>query len=70
MKHRKQKIQIDDAERAFTVAEFCACMGIGRTQYYALKAQGRGPAEMHIGGSVRISPEARKAWRAMMERPD
>jgi predicted DNA-binding transcriptional regulator AlpA len=68
MKRKQQSPQIEDSERAFTVSEFCACMGISRWQYYNLKRTGRGPREMHIGSSVRISPEARKAWRALMER--
>jgi excisionase family DNA binding protein len=64
---KRKQITIDDNERAFTIKEFCAAMGISRTTFYMLKREGRGPREMHIGGAVRISPEARKAWRAAME---
>jgi hypothetical protein len=67
VKRRRKPIPIADAERCFTIAEFCASANIGRTQYYALKRDGRGPREMKIGASIRISPEARAAWRALME---
>jgi predicted DNA-binding transcriptional regulator AlpA len=66
-KRKPKPHNIDDRERAFTIDEFWAAMGIGRSAYYELRKQRRGPREMKIGTSVRISPEARKAWRAQME---
>jgi predicted DNA-binding transcriptional regulator AlpA len=51
----------------FTVADFCKSEKISRAHYYNLKARGEGPREMRLGKCVRISPEARAAWRRERE---
>ena len=52
----------------WTIPEFCKRNKIGRTHYYTLKLAGRGPDEMDLGGTKRISAEAEVRWRARMER--
>jgi hypothetical protein len=53
---------------ALSVAEFCEQHSISRALYNTLRAQGKGPREMHVGGITRISVEAAAAWRKRMER--
>jgi hypothetical protein len=55
-------------EPSQTIDEFCTSERISRAQYYVMKNEGWGPAEMWVGTSVRISPEARRAWRRERER--
>ena len=54
-------------ESSQTIDEFCTSERISRSQYYVMRAEGWGPAEMWIGAAVRISPEARRAWRRERE---
>jgi hypothetical protein len=35
--------------------------------FYKLKAEGRGPKTMHVGGRTMISVEAAREWRRAME---
>ena len=57
-----------DPEASQTIPEFCASEGISKAFYYELQKAGRGPRVMrHADGCVRISPEARREWRAERE---
>jgi hypothetical protein len=59
-KHRKP-------EHADTIPSFCESEAISESTYYKLKRLGKGPREMLIEGSVRISPEAKADWRRERE---
>lgn len=52
---------------AKTIRQFCDDYGISRTHYYVLGKVGRGPKEMILGRTKRISEEAETEWRARME---
>ena len=55
-------------DQAQTIIEFCTSERISKSLYFKLKRAGRGPREMRPGGNVvRISPQARRDWRAEME---
>jgi hypothetical protein len=44
---------------------------MSKTQYYALRKAGLGPREQHVGGSIKITPEAEAEWdRARMAPQD
>jgi hypothetical protein len=49
---------------AFTIPEFCEHYGISHATYHKLQRQGQGPAELRLGGVVRITFAARHAWEA------
>jgi hypothetical protein len=57
-------------ERALTIAEFCALENIGKATYYKMRRAGLGPEETYVPipgmRLVRISPEARREWHAML----
>jgi hypothetical protein len=55
---------------AYTIKNFCRAHNISIPTYYDLKKQGLGPAEMRMGGVIRISREAAAAWRQARENPD
>ena len=64
---RRPKPEISFADRdAYTIEEFCVSNGISRSSYYNMSPEDR-PTEMVIGGSKRISREARFDWRRRME---
>jgi predicted DNA-binding transcriptional regulator AlpA len=63
-KVRIKKIVVSDP--TLTVAEFCDAEGIGRSTYCKLRKEGRGPRELRIGATIRITAEARKEWRKKM----
>jgi predicted DNA-binding transcriptional regulator AlpA len=68
-KPREKRIKhIVVANPSLSIQEFCDAEGIGRNTYYKLKKQGRAPREFRIGASVRISHEARIAWRRKMQK--
>jgi len=47
---------------AYRVDEFCDAYGISRSTYNKLRTDGRGPREMRVGKSIRISKEAALDW--------
>jgi len=55
-------------DRALSIDEFCATENICPATYYKLKRQGFGPAELRLPGTniIRVTPEARRAWHALM----
>jgi hypothetical protein len=53
---------------AFSVATFCARHDISVAHFYRMRAEGRTPAEMRLGGRVLISKEAAQRWRRERER--
>ena len=53
-------------ERAMTIADFCYRENLSRSLYYKLKRVGLGPEETRILNLVRISPEARAKWHAIL----
>lgn len=52
----------------YTVAQFCADHNIGRTHFYRLVKDGKGPRLMKLGRRVLISAEAAADWRLAMEK--
>jgi hypothetical protein len=58
-------------ERSLTIPEFCAAEQISEPTYYKMRSLGLGPQEMRFPGlrAVRITPQARDAWRKRMENP-
>ena len=50
-----------------TIPSFCQSNAISESGYYNLKRRGLGPREIEIGGTVRITPEAERDWRAERE---
>jgi hypothetical protein len=55
------------AKKAYSITEFCASNGIGRTTYYEIKKHGQGPREMIVGARKLISEEAAADWRRERE---
>jgi broad specificity phosphatase PhoE len=54
---------------SYTIKQFCKLENISPPTYHNLKNRGLGPREMRpTRGIVRISPEARREWHAMLER--
>jgi hypothetical protein len=49
------------------VTEFCAAHGIGRSLFYKLVENGRGPKLARVGRRTLISAEAAAEWRKRME---
>jgi Sec-independent protein translocase protein TatA len=68
----KQYIDIESADiiddRSLSIPQFCEAEGFGSGAYYKLKHLGLGPEELPIPGTnlIRITPEARRAWRKRM----
>jgi hypothetical protein len=54
-------------EPSMTINEFCSSQRISRAFFYVMRKEGWGPRLMHVGGTVRISPEARRDWRRERE---
>ncbi|HET7447398.1 MAG TPA: hypothetical protein VFJ49_05730 [Methyloceanibacter sp.] len=52
---------------SYTIDQFCAAERISRAMFYKLRHQGKAPRIFNVGTCVRISPEARRAWRAERE---
>ena len=52
--------------RAMSIEEFCFLENLSRSLYYKLKRMALGPEETRILNLVRISPEARAKWHAML----
>jgi hypothetical protein len=52
---------------ADTIQSFCESEAISESLYFKLKRLGKGPREMLVEGSVRISPEAKADWRRERE---
>lgn len=55
-----------DPNRSLTRLEFCHVENMSPTKYHGLKAKGLGPEELNVDGMIRITPEARAAWRQRM----
>ena len=49
-----------------SIEEFCFLENLSRSLYYKLKRMRLGPEETRILNLVRISPEARAKWHAML----
>lgn len=58
---------MDTDRDSFTISEFCAGEHFSRSTYYNLPPEDR-PEEMRFAGLVRITPEARAAWRRRMQK--
>ena len=56
-------------QQSFTIKQFCHAENISRAFLYKLWDKGLGPRRYKIGGSVRISAEAREEWRSANEIP-
>jgi hypothetical protein len=46
----------------FTISEFCAAVRISPRQYFRLRAEGRGPKVIFLGGRILISRGAIDQW--------
>ena len=57
------------APQTLSIATFCARNGIGLTLYHKLKQQGRGPREMRLGRTIRITLDAERDWQREREFP-
>ena len=60
---------MDSTERrSQTPTEFCFAEHLSKSTYHELKKRGLGPVELVVPGTkiIRITPEARDAWHAMM----
>jgi hypothetical protein len=57
---------LDDS--AQTISQFCRAESLSKSTYYALRRRGLGPEEQRVPGTkiIRISAEARAAWREQM----
>ena len=58
----KGRVQEDDEAWVMTINEFCRRFRISRSSYEKLKRSGKGPIEIKIGASVRITHESAKKW--------
>ena len=54
-------------QKNYTVSEFCMLYGIGRTFFYELLKQHKGPGIMKIGRKTLIPRACAEAWQAQME---
>lgn len=52
---------------AMSVEEFCEMHDIGRTTFFRLEKERKGPRIMKVGRRTLISAEAAAEWRARME---
>jgi hypothetical protein len=60
----------DTDRAAFTIAEFCFRNHLSKPLYYKERDLGRGPKEMRIGTSVRITVAAEREWQRLRENPE
>ena len=60
---------IGDVRMAYTIAQFCEQVGMGRSTYYRLRDNGTGPNVTLILGAPRITHEDGTAWLRKMGRP-
>ena len=60
--------KIPEPTEAFSIASFCARHDISVAHYYRMRAEGKTPVEMKVGGRVLISKEAAAKWRRERER--
>jgi predicted DNA-binding transcriptional regulator AlpA len=69
----REKLSLEerrDDHSLLTIRDFCRSEQISAGTFYNLERIGRAPRILHIGRAVRITPEARDAWRLeMMEHP-
>ncbi|RWD88635.1 hypothetical protein [Mesorhizobium sp.] len=62
------KETFSDTTKAISITEFCRRFGISTPTYFKMRAEGRGPREVRMAGSVvRITPEAIRDWLADAE---
>jgi hypothetical protein len=68
-KGRSAADRADEPVGSRTINQFCARHHFSRAFYFAMRKAGLGPVEMRIGGLVRISDEAERAWQHARENP-
>jgi hypothetical protein len=56
-----------EATDAFSIATFCARHGMSVAHYYRMRAEGKTPVEMKVGGRILISKESAQRWRRKRE---
>ena len=61
-------LAIINSRAAKSIDEFCLVWGLSRAFYYKLRILGKGPAEMRLNGTVRISNEAEQSWAKARQR--
>ena len=52
---------------SLTIQQFCAAEKMSRAMIYALWKVGKGPRYFYVGTHRRISAEARREWRRLLE---
>jgi hypothetical protein len=62
---RKKRTKTDPS---LSIQQFCDAEGLSRGLYYKLKEDGKAPRELRVAGIIRITHEARIAWRKKMVR--
>lgn len=50
-------------KHTYSIDEFCRLHNIGRTTFYGLVKEGKGPAIMKVGRRTLITVEAAQNWR-------
>jgi predicted DNA-binding transcriptional regulator AlpA len=60
----RQQLQTPPPRLGYSIAEFCAALGISQACYYELKKVGRTPREMELGTRRIISIEEAIRWCA------
>jgi hypothetical protein len=61
---------VDDLLKpSLTIRQFCLHENMSPASFYKMRKLGFGPAEMVVPGTeiIRITPKARREWRAMLE---
>jgi enolase len=66
-RNRHERRAIVAGVSGYTVDQFCERYNFGRSCFYKLLKEGRGPRIMKIGRLTRISPEADDEFRARLE---
>lgn len=53
-------------QQAYSIDQFCAAHGFGRSTYFKLRKEGKGPREIRVATKPIITVESARAWREKM----
>jgi hypothetical protein len=56
-------------QRSKTITEWCEMRHYSKTKYFKMRKEGRGPRELRVEGTVRITPESDADWVREHEAP-
>lgn len=62
-RHERRKLASSTGAAVFTVDEWCARYKFGRSFFYKLLREGRGPRIMKLGSRTLITVESDDEWR-------